>query len=644
MENKDTPILITESEVAEIISSIENAPVDGFGRISRNRNVHTVPFKKLVNSLNTRLYEFILTRRDVEALKDWHTEAGQCYGRDAIYHMSRYLHFPEPRWRTPTEENPIADPYNETLATEYYVSERVAEKEGRLSMLEERAQQILADIEGLRQDIINESHFRGYLLTDEEVRALAGNAWDYAYSAESGTKWIFHPVPEQWIDTGTPVPSSGVPAGDSTPLMDGEASAGQEGAYSRADHRHPSDTSKVNKTGDTMTGPLTVSNVDGSVSYQADRIHQSTGHSERSIFLPPIRENTPSEENPSVGYLDETLVAKSEIEPITDKLDIVEEIAKGAQIAESFTSYEEMVNMLRGELLGSSDGLTELKYKKGQSIYIETVDVPDLWISRIEEDNHNPYLYTTDEAIVEALATNGYIQVGHYRLAQLENGKVNFEELVKQSEVSSASVADTIVRRITNGNINVPATPLNEHSATSKVYVDNNFVGKVIPTGSLNMPYAQCINKDGTTEMIAVSKQATGGTIMRTDEYGCGTTNTPKERYHTANKGYVDDAIANAGGGSGGGTKFYKHSINGTFHIINTTATPITSNEELVSSMPNSMSIPIKDGFIAFYSEVCLSSSQVKVDRFNEDYSEFLECSIGNLPLGESFTDTVTEL
>lgn len=45
-------------------------------------------------------------------------------------------------------------------------------------------------------------------------------------------------------------------ASDAMPQMDGVGSAGTGGNYSRGDHVHPSDTSKVNKDGDTMTGPL----------------------------------------------------------------------------------------------------------------------------------------------------------------------------------------------------------------------------------------------------------------------------------------------------------------------------------------------------------------------------------------------------
>ena len=44
----------------------------------------------------------------------------------------------------------------------------------------------------------------------------------------------------------------------SNPAMDGTASAGSSNDYSRGDHVHPSDTNKVNKSGDTMTGALTV--------------------------------------------------------------------------------------------------------------------------------------------------------------------------------------------------------------------------------------------------------------------------------------------------------------------------------------------------------------------------------------------------
>ena len=45
---------------------------------------------------------------------------------------------------------------------------------------------------------------------------------------------------------------------DVVPLMDGTGSYGTVGAYSRGDHRHPSDTSKLDTAGGTVTGPLTL--------------------------------------------------------------------------------------------------------------------------------------------------------------------------------------------------------------------------------------------------------------------------------------------------------------------------------------------------------------------------------------------------
>ena len=51
-------------------------------------------------------------------------------------------------------------------------------------------------------------------------------------------------------------------ASDTTPYMDGIGSAGTGANYSRGDHVHPSDTSKVSKAGDTMTGYLSIEPVE----------------------------------------------------------------------------------------------------------------------------------------------------------------------------------------------------------------------------------------------------------------------------------------------------------------------------------------------------------------------------------------------
>ena len=56
----------------------------------------------------------------------------------------------------------------------------------------------------------------------------------------------------------TKLNENGANPSNAAPLMDGTASAGTSVEYARGDHIHPSDTGKVNKSGDTMTGQLTI--------------------------------------------------------------------------------------------------------------------------------------------------------------------------------------------------------------------------------------------------------------------------------------------------------------------------------------------------------------------------------------------------
>ena len=116
-----------------------------------------------------------------------------------------------------------------------------------LNSLNERYSQMESDVSGIQQQINEEAHFRGYLSTDVKVQSLEATPNDFAYSAESGTKWVFD-AEYGWVDTGTPVPDQLTPASDSTPLMNGVASVGSSETYARGDHRHPTDTTRVSVT------------------------------------------------------------------------------------------------------------------------------------------------------------------------------------------------------------------------------------------------------------------------------------------------------------------------------------------------------------------------------------------------------------
>lgn len=74
---------------------------------------------------------------------------------------------------------------------------------------------------------------------------------------------------------------------DATPLMDGVGAAGTGGNYSRGDHVHPSDTSKLDKAGGTVTGGLTV---EGELAAKKERGYGNTDASGwvRAIKAPVI--------------------------------------------------------------------------------------------------------------------------------------------------------------------------------------------------------------------------------------------------------------------------------------------------------------------------------------------------------------------
>lgn len=138
---------------------------------------------------------------------------------------------------------------------------------------------------------------------------------------------------------------------------------------------------------------------------------------------------------------------------IVSAINEVNSIAKGANKAVSYSNYLAMVTAFNA--LGNDI------YNVGQNIMIITSDVPDLWISSIESTS-TTYTYTTDEAITNALATNGYIQVGYYRLSALETQKIDLTDYYQKpsggipkadltSEVqASLAKADSAIQDVSN--------------------------------------------------------------------------------------------------------------------------------------------------------------------------------------------------
>ena len=106
----------------------------------------------------------------------------------------------------------------------------------------------------------------------------------------------------------------------------------------------------------------------------------------------------------------------TKVDGLETNVETVEAIAKGRNQALAYNSYSEMITTL--------NGMAKDELKRGQNIYIGTVGVPDLWVYGVETTNVT-YTYVDDTTFVSGLNDNVTVQVGYYKLAQLETQKVD---------------------------------------------------------------------------------------------------------------------------------------------------------------------------------------------------------------------------
>lgn len=141
---------------------------------------------------------------------------------------------PTPDWFARIEED-IVDAKEAT--------DSIGELSASIEEIGSQSEVLKSDVEGIQQQIREESHFRGYCSTIEEIVEIEATPNDFAYCAETGTVWVYNG--EEWVATDEVVPDQMTPASNTTPLMNGEASVGKENAYARGDHRHPTDTTRA---------------------------------------------------------------------------------------------------------------------------------------------------------------------------------------------------------------------------------------------------------------------------------------------------------------------------------------------------------------------------------------------------------------
>ena len=110
---------------------------------------------------------------------------------------------------------------------------------------------------------------------------------------------------------------------------------------------------------------------------------------------------------------------------IKDEVDRINDVLYGAEKATAYDTYEEMV-----VVLNNADNKL---FFVGQSIYIGTQNVPDLWVYAVEDDKVL-YGYTSDAALESQLQSDGTVKIGYYRLSQLESKKLDLSNYVTKDK------------------------------------------------------------------------------------------------------------------------------------------------------------------------------------------------------------------
>lgn len=111
----------------------------------------------------------------------------------------------------------------------------------------------------------------------------------------------------------------------------------------------------------------------------------------------------------------DTYATKTALSEVETTANTAKSIAEGRARAVSFESYSALVTAL--------NAAANTDYKVGDNIFIQAKEVPDLWVYSVESTTSS-YSYTTDDALISALEA-GAVQVGYYKIAAMETGKVD---------------------------------------------------------------------------------------------------------------------------------------------------------------------------------------------------------------------------
>ena len=116
-------------------------------------------------------------------------------------------------------------------------------------------------------------------------------------------------------------------------------------------------------------------------------------------------------------------------------------ILKGCNKSVAYADYLQAINTI--------SSYDKTQFNVGQNVYIERLNVPDMWIAGVYEDKVE-YNYVSEEDTAKELTENGSIRVGHYKLCALEVQQVNLTEYFKKTDVQTSENQDGSINLIIN--------------------------------------------------------------------------------------------------------------------------------------------------------------------------------------------------
>ena len=174
-----------------------------------------------------------------------------------------------------------------------------------------------------------------------------------------------------------------------------------------------------------------------------------------------------------------TYATKTELSAVDTKAEEAKSIAEGRARAVAFASYSDFITAL--------NSAANTDYKVGDNIFIQTKEVPDLWIYSVESTTSS-YSYTDDTTFVDALQTTGFIQVGYYKVAPMEVGKIDLSGYVPTTCTVNGKALSS---NITLSASDVGALPSNGTAAMATSDESGNNIASTYATKSEIITYEE---------------------------------------------------------------------------------------------------------------------------------------------------------